>query len=213
MVPKCDEVMAFRRTLTPESDRGCALIAAAFVDAQLKELFRACFIDDAKCMDDPLGTSKPLGTFSARIDLAFALGLLDSDVHRDLHLIRKIRNEFGHNPLPISFTEPAIASRCRELPGTLHDKAADPRRRFTNTIMSALADIHVATSRVTKPVVPDRVSLDAQRLRANFEVAWQSVESKLTSLNPLPSSYQEFAEEGPRLFLEVYKSLSAPEDA
>ena len=108
MLQNYDQIVAFRRTLTPESDRGCALIAAAYVDAQLETLLRSYFVDDSKCVDELLANSKPLGTFSARIDLTYALGLLPADIYRDLHLIRKIRNDFGHNPAPITFEEPAI---------------------------------------------------------------------------------------------------------
>lgn len=38
----------------------------------------------------------PLSTFSAKIDVAFALDLIDADVHRDLRTIKDIRNCFAH---------------------------------------------------------------------------------------------------------------------
>jgi hypothetical protein len=40
-----------------------------------------------------LGFDRPLGTFSARIDLAFAVGLIAPTEHRDLHLVREIQEQ------------------------------------------------------------------------------------------------------------------------
>lgn len=44
-----------------------------------------------------------LSTFSQRIDLAQAFGLLTEVQCRDLHLIKKIRNHFAHHPMHASF--------------------------------------------------------------------------------------------------------------
>jgi len=48
----------------------------------------------------------PLGTFSAKVDVAFALGLLSEKSRRDLHNLRKVGNEFAHNPDDIDFDIP-----------------------------------------------------------------------------------------------------------
>ncbi|MGC2222312.1 MAG: hypothetical protein WA624_08070, partial [Methylocella sp.] len=143
-------VFKFRETLTPETDRGCALMAAAFLDAQLEELFRKTWVDDPKALDEILGQTKPLGTFSARIDVAFLCGLINEKTKRDLHLIRKIRNDFGHEPAPISFATGKIASRCRELYHTYRGKDDGPRSLFTSATLGVLAMIHVAAHKVTK---------------------------------------------------------------
>lgn len=142
-----EDVFAFRRALTPESDRGAALMAAAYLDSQLAELLRRSFVDDVSVVDELLEQSKPVGTFSSRIDLAYALGYLGKSTHRDLHLIRKIRNDFGHVPTPIGFEHPPIASRCRELTHSYYEPVATPRRRFLNTVMRVLALIHFAEFR------------------------------------------------------------------
>lgn len=39
----------------------------------------------------------PLGSFSAKIDLAFALGFISKDDRQRLHAVRSIRNEFAHS--------------------------------------------------------------------------------------------------------------------
>ena len=82
---KFDEVMEFRSSLTPETDRGCALMAAAFLDSELELLLRAFVVKNKKVEDEMFGQSKPIGAFSSRIDLAYLLGLISADTRRDLH--------------------------------------------------------------------------------------------------------------------------------
>ena len=72
---KAGAVFEFRKTLTPETDRGCALMAAAYLDDRLGALLRAVFVD-SDIAGELLEQSKPLGTFSSRIDAVFLLGLL-----------------------------------------------------------------------------------------------------------------------------------------
>ncbi len=54
-----DDVFAFRRTLTPETDRGCALMAAAYLDAELETLLRKYFVANRNVQDDIFGHSGP----------------------------------------------------------------------------------------------------------------------------------------------------------
>ena len=99
-----------------ESDRGCALILAANLDNRLCELCKALCVNLTSEFEKKLFFGNgSLATFSSRIDISFALGLLSIDEHRDIHLIRKIRNDFAHNEVGVTFESPAIKSRCSEL--------------------------------------------------------------------------------------------------
>src|SRR5579859_4992858 len=100
---RLEDVMEFRHWLTPETDRGCALMAAAYLDDQLSELLLSRFVDDTKLKSELFGASQALGSFSSRIDFAYALGMIGPTARKELHIIRKIRNLFGHEPRPISF--------------------------------------------------------------------------------------------------------------
>jgi hypothetical protein len=44
--PWFDKLVEFRESLTPETDRGCALMAAAFLDTKLQELLQRCFVNE-----------------------------------------------------------------------------------------------------------------------------------------------------------------------
>jgi len=59
----------------------------------------------------------PLGTFSVKIDVAFSLGLLGTEIYRDLHLLRDVRNAFAHPDASSgpTFDSPAISDKCKSL--------------------------------------------------------------------------------------------------
>jgi len=143
------EVMEFRATLDEETDRGCALMAASFLDEQLRELLEMCLVDDPE-KEKFLGPQAPLGSFSARITAAFLLGKISKLAFRDLNLIRKIRNEFGHTSRPIRFADESVNNLCREFHYCTRDRKDDPRKRFTNTVMGVLAFIHAGAVKAQK---------------------------------------------------------------
>ncbi len=89
-------------------------------------------------------------------------------MRRDLHLIRKIRNDFGHVASPIDFTQPAIASRCNELYYDPYDKDAAPRHKFTRTVMGVLAVLHARLYTTdSRPECSDTVIDDERKERFN----------------------------------------------
>ena len=141
------EVFAFRQALTQETDRGCALLAASYLDTELEHVLVQSLVDDPKVAQDLLRASGPLGSFSTRIDLAYLIGLIGPLVHKDLNVLRKVRNEFGHSTQPITFEEPSIASRCREIQQTYLDSHAAPRRRFTSSVLGVMPHLHAARFR------------------------------------------------------------------
>ena len=97
--------------LEKESDRGAVLVAAAFLDDSLSNLLRSVMVDDKNLIDSLLRPDGPLGTFSARIKVCQAFGLLESDVYHDLQLIRRLRNEFAHRHQSASLEDPSARDR------------------------------------------------------------------------------------------------------
>ncbi|HXX21704.1 MAG TPA: hypothetical protein VEO19_00985 [Terriglobia bacterium] len=141
--------MAFRLylDLMKETDRACALMAAEYCSAKLSDVLSAAFVDDKKVVKKILGDDPyaPLGTFSSRIDLAYLVGLVSKTAHRELHLIRKIRNRFAHEYAPLTFEDPRIANWCRELDG--HNIFGRPKRsraNFLRNLMGLLAILSCA---------------------------------------------------------------------
>ena len=80
--------------LTRESDRGCVLVAAAMLDELLADLFRK-FLRPGTA-DELLKQGSPLGFFSSRIQMAYAMGIINKEARDDLEIIRRIRNDAAH---------------------------------------------------------------------------------------------------------------------
>jgi DNA-binding MltR family transcriptional regulator len=132
-----DSGMRFRNALDYESDRGCALAAAAYLDYKLQILLLANFIED-EAAEGFIGVNGPIGAFSARITAAYLLGLIPQKAFRDLNLIRRIRNVFGHHIGLKGFEDQEIADRCRELYYSFSNPSTS-RARFTNAVAGILA--------------------------------------------------------------------------
>jgi mannitol operon repressor len=83
--------------LKGESQRGKVLVSAAFLDNQLGIIIESFLLEGRgikKLLDGP---TAPLATFSSRITMAYALGLIDTKEKGTIDAIRKIRNEFAHD--------------------------------------------------------------------------------------------------------------------
>jgi hypothetical protein len=90
-----------------ESGRGAVLVAAARLDVALAQCIKAVLMPHPGG-DDPLfdSDSRILGTFSAKIQIAYRLGLIDRDVEHAIQMIRRVRNEFAH-----SFDEASLSAQ------------------------------------------------------------------------------------------------------
>jgi DNA-binding MltR family transcriptional regulator len=109
------QLRQFIMTLNEESDRGAALVAAEVLSDALGSLIKSKLVSDKKLIQVAFSTAGAFGAFSARIDHAFLLGLLPEALRKDLHLLRRIRNEFAHSTDLKSFETHSIKSRCMEL--------------------------------------------------------------------------------------------------
>jgi DNA-binding MltR family transcriptional regulator len=91
------------------------LLSAAWLDDALTENLRKCLVDDSEVVDELFGVDRPLGTFSAKITMAYCLGLIDEEMRKDLDTIRGIRNDFGHVRDALSFGTQSMVDRCNNL--------------------------------------------------------------------------------------------------
>lgn len=124
----------FRTLLNSESDRASALMAAAFLDDQLRMLLEANLVQDKKVLLRILDQRGPLATFSSRIDMAYAMGLIGKRTLLDLNLLRKIRNEFAHTAGTLSFDSPKVSAWCSQLQLCIGSDVVSARQMFTRTM-------------------------------------------------------------------------------
>jgi hypothetical protein len=106
-------------SLGVESDRGAVLISSCFLDGQLESLHKtyiqAKIGTSAKLASALFSYPHPLSTFAARIQLAYAYGLIGSEIYNELEKIRRIRNDCAHSFRDFSFSDASIKTQALSL--------------------------------------------------------------------------------------------------
>lgn len=101
------------KSLSKESERGSVILAASHFDELLTRVISKYLVPTKK--EDLLIIGGPLGDFGAKINLAFRLGLIPKSIVRSLDICRKLRNDFAHLSVDISFETPRVKDRIAEL--------------------------------------------------------------------------------------------------
>jgi DNA-binding MltR family transcriptional regulator len=82
--------VAFMDAVSAPTDRGCAQLVVAVIDAQLDALMRTRGRrHDTDLTDSLLGPSGALAGASVRVDLAFFLGWISADLRNDINVLRE----------------------------------------------------------------------------------------------------------------------------
>lgn len=76
--------------------RSSIITATALIDSMLGKVLEKFLIEDAD-IDELFSHQGCLGTFSSKIKIAYALGLISKELHDDMNLYRKIRNKCAHD--------------------------------------------------------------------------------------------------------------------
>jgi DNA-binding MltR family transcriptional regulator len=97
-------------------DRSCAIIAGALLEHGLERSLLRVMSPLSKDKKERLlfGTG-PLATFSAKIRIAHAFGLIGPETNHDFEVLNDIRNAFAHVPHAISFRSKKVRDRLRGL--------------------------------------------------------------------------------------------------
>lgn len=136
------------KELQNQTDRGVAIVGVAWVEEALLAALESFLQDDKKARNSLFGTNGPVSTFSARIYLARLLGMTSKVITSDLHILRKLRNEFAHSVLDagnnlLSFTTPGMSDRCLSLKCIKHEKHPNPRVAFIHACAVLNWDFHM----------------------------------------------------------------------
>jgi hypothetical protein len=127
---------------TAESDRGAALIAGSVAENAITQILTIRLVPMSQDARDSLfGFDAPLGTFSAKIRVAYAFGFIDAEIRDDLDRIREIRNCFAHSQIPLNFSTDPIPRACagfgNAFPGILRQHIKDnPRQLYIHTCLT-----------------------------------------------------------------------------
>ena len=131
-----EDIEKLAASFDEESDRGLALIGAAFAETGLEWAIyrRMPGLGETIGKKTFSGDKAPLGTFSSKIIMGRAMGIYGEETERLLNCLRQIRNQFAHRLIPIDFSTPEVAKACNGLliPGGLKplSKLDSPRMRY-----------------------------------------------------------------------------------
>lgn len=111
-----DQWQRYMEMFSKESDRACVILTVSFLDELLTLCLRMKLVATPSAADSLFeGGNAPFSSFSSKIDVAYRLGIISNRLCRDLHLVRKIRNDFAHNIEGCHFSDQAVHNRIREL--------------------------------------------------------------------------------------------------
>lgn len=151
------------------------LALAAFAEDTLGRLLMVYLREEKQARELVEGFNAPLGTLSARIKAAYALGLLKKEQHEDLEVARRIRNVFAHDWEGVSLDRNDVKAMIGKLHAYSIDGTpfgSDARERLLGSIGTILIELRV---QITQHLQSDR--------RAPF------VGFRLTTSKPTDAAY------------------------
>ncbi|OJH09106.1 MAG: hypothetical protein AOY29_07330 [Alcanivorax borkumensis] len=108
--------------ISEESDRGAVIVAASILDESLGEILKTFLLRPSTKKDNLLeGAYAPLGSFSAKIELSFRLGIIRKPIRQQLMLFKSIRNDVAHRLSVASLQDEKCRSRLAEILNTTPD--------------------------------------------------------------------------------------------
>ncbi|MBE9112147.1 hypothetical protein IQ273_22340 [Nodosilinea sp. LEGE 07298] len=159
--------------LVYESDRAAVVLGAAKLDELLRELLESQLIPPRNSKDNFTDSDGPLGTFSARAQAAYRLGLLSEDVASKIDSFRRIRNEFAHR-IDIGKIEDApIADRISSMAKPLRGHSGydvmftilkEKMPRASTTAIELRLVWGVLASRILSQIANSRITLGTNSL-------------------------------------------------
>jgi len=169
----------FFKEFVNEGDRAAVILGAAKLDLQLYQLLLKVLLPNASSRDDLLDGEGPLSTFSAKINMSYRLGLIDSHLAHALHLIRKIRNTFAHEVEGCKLESGSHRERVKELITPLENYEI-----FTR--FSLASDFHGSSG----PGVDFRVALAMLTSRLETAVTTQKTLNRSTATALIASHWR-----------------------
>jgi DNA-binding MltR family transcriptional regulator len=164
--PENEDTEAIEKEFYGESDRSVVVLQGAAAENSLEWALRNRMRPDLArdVADDLFAFNGPLGTFSSKIVMSYALSIFGKITYHDLEIIRELRNAFAHNRKPLRFETPVVKDMCmhlqipdiaeiRELPVTFRedsflkkvklDDNQNPKARYIVTVHSIVLQLYI----------------------------------------------------------------------
>lgn len=152
-LPVDEDTLLLMKTLFQESDRGCVLVGAAYLDDELELMLRTNFSNDEKTIKKTInllfkGGNAPLSSFWAKTNIAFALELINNETYSAINKVRELRNSFAHKAGPAILTDDSVAPIISKLEKYIQ-KAT---KAFRETIDEILLEAKAVKDDVKPPI-------------------------------------------------------------
>jgi len=142
-----------------ESDRSVIIVAVSYLEKYLEYYLKKRLIDH-KLVNSLFEGYAPLNSLSAKIDMAFSVGIISEEIHSELHRLRKIRNLSAHEDSKLNFEDAKIKDICNNLisangirtSSKKQFKFNDPRSQFLFSVSWCM--IHLETQRERIDTIP-----------------------------------------------------------
>ena len=109
------ETAEFVIGIAREGERAAVVLGSARLDVSLERLLKKLMQPHVGGSDNLFDSDRPLGSFSAKIALAYRLGVIDRTLEHALQMIRKIRNAFAHSITVANLADPPYNGQFNEL--------------------------------------------------------------------------------------------------
>jgi hypothetical protein len=113
------DIFRLTKSLLDESERASVILAASRLDVDLERLLKHVLHHHPGGTDPLFESDRMLGTFSAKIALAYRLGLISAEFEHSLQMVRKIRNDFAHQLDSESLVSTRQKARLAEMVRTM----------------------------------------------------------------------------------------------
>ena len=108
--PRLPDMSALTAELLSESDRAAVILAASLLDDLLANTIAMKMPWDIQVgdVDEIFRFEGPLGSFSARLEIANLFGVIDNDTYGQLSTLREMRNACAHSKHKVSFQDTEV---------------------------------------------------------------------------------------------------------
>ncbi len=147
--------------LNNATDHEIVVIGIAKLDDSLARLLSLRLAKYESIIKSNTNFNKPLGTFSAKIDMALLTGSITKGIHGELHRVRTIRNSVAHDTEIADLSSGKLKDQCNALrtpklfTTTAREKLfVSPRRRFQLTVSSLETTILRSSLKIKRILTP-----------------------------------------------------------
>ena len=115
-LPSFEEMSAIMTDLRSQGEKAAVLLGASYLDQCLEKLLVASFRPLSKKEHNGFFEGNGiLASYSAKVQLCWAMSLIEPETRDALALIGQIRNVFAHTLHTITFENELIAEDCKKL--------------------------------------------------------------------------------------------------